>query len=352
MGPHATDLMMVAGTHKAYPWQDAGMHDDEHTPSPLLETVPNVSAGRDAGVVGELVAAVQDAIIVGAGLDGSRAELADVHVDADHDRSVFSIVGRGEALVAALEALAITAVETIDLTGQDGVHPRVGALDVAPIIPLDNDAEGRMAAHALVERFAAFLGNELGVPAIAYGQQRDGSPIEGAGFTGAVRRGGSDVLMERVASGELELLAGPTGLHPTAGVTLVGVRSVLVAFNVDLDTDNLDIVRAIAASIRATAATNDALPGVRALGFLLDSRGAAQVSTNIERPSYIGPAKVLDSIVRLAKEHGVDVLQAELVGLAPAATLAPLRYGATRLGVPLAAAADPSLDAAMARVRG
>jgi glutamate formiminotransferase len=132
----------------------------------------------------------------------------------------------------------------------------------------------------------------------------------------------------------------------------MGVREVLVAFNVDLGTEHLDIVRAIAASIRERATTNDALPGVRALGFLLGSRGIAQVSTNIERPTYVGPAKVLDTIVRLAREHEVEVLGAELVGLAPATTLAPLRYACTRLGVPLNAAPGASLDAAAAAVPG
>ncbi|MCW2972119.1 MAG: Formimidoyltetrahydrofolate cyclodeaminase [Thermoleophilia bacterium] len=337
------------------------MHDAARPP--LLESVPNVSAGRDKGVVNELIAAVDAGIVEGAALDDSSAVLADVHVDHDHDRTVFTVVGRGEALAAALEALAATSVELIDIHAGHGVHPRVGALDVLPVIALDarpqagaGDAAtrdamrdaGRDAAHALVERLAAYLGGELGVPAVAYGQQRDGSLLANAGFTGAVRRGGPASVAERIASGELELLAGPRSPHPSAGVTIVGVRSVLVAFNVDLATDNLDVVRAIAASIRATAATNDALPGIRALGFLLDSRGIAQVSTNIERPSYVGPAKVLDTIVRLAAEHEVEVVQAELVGLAPGATIAPLRYACTRLGVPLAAAPQPSLDAAAA----
>ncbi|MBC7460686.1 MAG: hypothetical protein H7287_04930, partial [Thermoleophilia bacterium] len=271
--------------------------------------------------------------------------------DGDHDRSVFTVVGHGEALAAGLEALAATSVELIDIHAGHGVHPRGGALDVLPVVGLDG-ASSRDAAHALVERLAAYLGGELRVPTVAYGQQRDGSMLANASFTGAVRRGGPATVAERITSGELELLAGPRAPHPTAGVTIVGVRDVLVAFNVDLATDNLDIVRAIAASIRANAATNDALPGIRALGFLLDSRGIAQVSTNIERPSYIGPAKVLDTIVRLAAEHEVEVVQAELVGLAPGTTIAPLRYACTRLGVPLSAASQPSLDAAVGLLRG
>lgn len=319
--------------------------------TPILESVPNVSAGRDAGVVRALVDAVDEGIVTGAGRDGSAAVLADVHVDADHDRSVFTIVGHGEALAGALEGLATASVELIDLNAGHGVHPRVGVLDVVPIIAPDGSDEGRTNAHALVERFAAFLGGELDVPAVAYGVQRDGAPIAGAASTGVVRRGGPATVIERIAAGELELLAGPrNALHPTAGVTLVGVRDVLVAFNVDLATDDLEVARAIAAAIRGVATTNDALPGVRALGFLLGSRGIAQVSTNIERPHYVGPAKVLDTIVRLAREHDIEVEQAELVGLAPATTVAPLRYACTRLGVPLAAAPEPSLDAFIAQL--
>ncbi|MBC7461237.1 MAG: hypothetical protein H7287_07735, partial [Thermoleophilia bacterium] len=145
---------------------------DEPVDAPrLLESVPNVSAGRDKGVVNELIAAVDAGIVEGAALDDSTALLADVHVDGDHDRSVFTIVGHGEALAAALEALAATSVELIDIHAGHGVHPRVGALDVLPIIALDG-AHSRDTAHALVERLAAYLGGELGVPTVAYGQQR------------------------------------------------------------------------------------------------------------------------------------------------------------------------------------
>ena len=318
--------------------------------APLLESVPNVSVGREPHKVGELVAAIEAGMRAGAALDGSAAVLADVHVDADHDRTVFTLVGRGEALAVALEELARASVAAIDLHAGHGVHPRVGVLDIVPIIALEEGDAARDAAHALVERIAAFIGGGLEVPVVAYGLRRDGEPIEGAAFSGAARRGGPATVVERVASGELELLAGPRALHHTAGATIMGVRGVLVAFNVDLATERLDTVRAIAAAIRASAKTNDALPGVRALGFLLASRDIAQVSTNIERPTYVGPAKVLDTVVRLAREHDVEVVGAELVGLAPETTLAPLRYACTRLGVPLNAAPTASLEAAMAEV--
>ncbi|MCB0880126.1 MAG: hypothetical protein KDC46_14230, partial [Thermoleophilia bacterium] len=162
--------------------------------------------------------------------------------------------------------------------------------------------------------------------------------------TGEVRRGGPATVAERVADGELELLGGPREPHPTAGITICGVRDVLVAFNVDLAIDDLDAARAIAARIRETAAGDDALPGVRALGLRLASREVAQVSTNVERHRECGPARVLDAVVQIAGELGVEVAGAELVGLAPDSCLVPLRYACTVQGVTLATGPVASLD--------
>lgn len=318
--------------------------------APLLEAVPNVSAGRDATVVDAIVRATRDGAALGATVDGSRAIIADVHRDADHDRSVLTLVGRGEALALALEALAATAVELIDLHAGHGVHPRVGVLDVVPVVALEETPPARAAAHALVARLAARVG-ALGIPVVRYGIDADGRPVEHARTTGEVRRGGPATVAERVAACELQLLAGPRHPHPTAGVTICGVRDVLVAFNVDLDVDDLVTAREIAASIRATAARDDALPGVRALGLRLASRRIAQVSTNVEEHRVAGPARVLEAVARLAAERRVGVSAAELVGLAPDAALGALRYACTRLGIPLLACAEPSLERATAALR-
>ncbi len=327
-------------------------------PLPLLESVPNISVGRDVATVDAIVAEVRAGIERGAATDGTRCVLADVHRDSDHDRSVLTLVGRGAALEEGLLALARACVEQLDLHAGHGVHPRVGVLDVLPVVALEDGDGAAAAAHALVDRVGASIGRELGVPVVRYALGRDGERIPGAGSTGEVRRGGPATVSERIASGELERIAGPADPHPTAGVTIAGVRPVLVAFNVDLDVDDLDAARAIAGRIREAAGGDDALPGVRALGLRLASRGVAQVSTNVERHRECGPARVLQAVARIAAEVGeergtpIGVSAAELVGLAPDSALGPLRYACSGLGVPLLASATPALGAAIAAVPG
>ena len=315
--------------------------------APLLESVPNISVGRDVAIVDAIVADVRAGIVSGASIDRSHAIVADVHRDSDHDRSVLTLIGRGEALAAGLESLARACVSRVDLHAGHGVHPRVGILDVLPVVALEEDDDGRRAAHDLVDRLGAFLGRELGIPAVRYALDRSGMPYPGAGHTGEVRRGGPATVAERIASGELERIAGPDAPHPTAGVTICGVREVLVAFNVDLDVDDLDAARAIAARIRGTADGDDALPGIRALGLRLASRTVTQVSTNIDRYRECGPARVLQTVARIATDHDIGISAAELVGLAPDSALGQLRYACTGLGVPLLASANPSLEAAI-----
>lgn len=324
----------------------------------ILEAVPNIDVGRDEATLDAIVHAVETCIAqcTEPPRSGEQARgaalLADVHRDGDHDRAVLTIVGHGSAFEDALRTLARETVTRLDLHAGHGVHPRVGVLDVLPIVPLDRTTVAEEEAHALVERLARSLGAELGLPFVAYGMGRDGESRPGAGSTGAVRRGGPAAVIERVEAGELELLGGPASLHPTAGVTMIGVRPVLVAFNVDLASDDLELARTIAARIRASSDGDDALPGIRALGLRLASRGCVQVSTNVERPRECGPARVLETVTRLADEADVGAAAAELVGLAPDHALGPLRYACTRVAVPLLASADASLDAAVARVRG
>lgn len=319
---------------------------------PLLEAVPNVSAGRDVALMDALVEAVRTGIAQGGEVDGSSALLADVHCDRDHDRSVLTIIGCGEAFAGALLALAREAVARIDLHDGHGVHPRVGVLDVLPIVPLEPVQPGSAAiAHELVRRLGGGIGRQLGLPVVRYGLDERGDRIDGAASTGEVRRGGPATVAERLGSGELQLLGGPDEPHPTAGVTIAGVRDVLIAFNVDLDVDDLERSRAIAGRIRELAPGDEALPGVRALGLRLASRGVAQVSTNVERHLECGPARVLETVAALADDVGAGLSAAELVGLAPDSALAPLRYACTRLGVPLLTCAEPSLDTWSARAR-
>ncbi|MCW2928427.1 MAG: Formimidoyltetrahydrofolate cyclodeaminase [Thermoleophilia bacterium] len=313
---------------------------------PLLESVPNVSVGRDVAVVDMLVDAAREGARAAGAADGTGAEVVDVHRDSDHDRSVLTILGRGEALAGALEALARVAVEALDLHAGHGVHPRVGVLDVVPIIAMEEGDAAFAAAQSMAARVGTYIGTTLEVPVVRYGLDAGRERIEGAGYTGEVRRGGPATVAERVMYGDLARIAGPNAPHPTAGMTICGVREVLVAFNVDLDADGLDAARAIAGRIRATADSDDMLLGVRALGLRLASRGVAQVSTNIEIHASVGPARVLSAITRIATELGVGVSAAELVGLAPDTALAPLRYACTGGGIPLLASSQPSLDEA------
>lgn len=315
----------------------------------LLESVPNVSVARDEETLGLLLDAVERGIRTGGHLDGSRALLADVHLDADHDRSVLTIIGRGEAFACGLEALARACVAHLDVTTGFGVHPRIGALDVLPVVALQDTPAARRSAHQLVERIAAVLGDELHVPVIRYALDHDGTRIAGAACTGDVRRGGPSRAAQRVSSGELRRIAGPARPHPTAGCTIAGVRPILIAFNVVLDTDDMGSASSIARQVRAVTDGPHSLPGVRALGFRLASRELVQVSTNIEQHDLAAPANVLDVVHRLAAADGIDVIEAELVGLAPDDVLAQLVARCADLGVTLRAAADPSLDAAMRR---
>ena len=259
-----------------------------------LLAYPNFSEGRDAARIATLTAAL------GAGL-------VDVHVDPDHHRTACTVLGRPGELAEAVLGGARAAVELVSLDAHEGVHPRVGALDVAPIVWLDDADRGAACAEALV--LADRLAAELGLPVFLYGA------LAGGRTRAELRRGGRDELGRRIASGELRPEFGPPGLHPTAGATLVAARPPLVAFNVVLDASaTLDDARAVAAAIREGGEAG--LPGVRAIGVWLPGRGVAQVSTNLDEPRRVSAAEVLAAVARR-----VSVAGAELVGLAPEAAL-------------------------------
>jgi glutamate formiminotransferase len=262
-----------------------------------LESVPNVSEGRDEATLAELITAFS-----------SPAQLLDVHTDWDHHRSVFTLVGSGPDLVETLLAGIAAAAERIDLREHVGAHPRIGAADVVPLVPLEADAEAaaRDAALALADRISA----ELGLPVFFYGRlTEDGR--EPAFY----RRGGPEELQRRVDAGELRPDRGPEQLHPTAGGVLVGVRRPLVAFNVNLRSEDLAAARAIAAVVRER---NGGFPGVRALGLALPKAGLVQVSMNV---TDWQAASLVDIVARVSAEadaRGIEIVGSELVGLMPA----------------------------------
>jgi glutamate formiminotransferase / 5-formyltetrahydrofolate cyclo-ligase len=299
-------------------------------PSPLLLAVPNVSEGRDSeaiAAIGRAFAGLEhtdESSRRASGAGGSATEgvrLLDMHSDPDHNRSVFTLAAPRRQIADVMLRGARAAVERVDVmrSADGGQHPRVGALDVAPIVYLDERDRGAACAEALV--LADRIGLELEVPVFLYGELADGRT------RAQLRRGGVRELAERMAAGERDDAAlegavvayaradfGPTRLHPTAGATLVAAREPLVAFNLTLSPPaSVEDARAIAALIREGGA--EGMPGVRAIGVALGD-GLAQVSMNIERPLEVPLAIVVGAVMRHAR-----VASAELVGLAPSAAL-------------------------------
>jgi glutamate formiminotransferase / 5-formyltetrahydrofolate cyclo-ligase len=268
---------------------------------PSLLAVPNVSEGRDAGLLDRLQ---------GAFTRGAR--LLDRHTDADHGRSVFTLAGEPGGLTEALAAGAEEALETIDMRGYRGAHPAIGALDVCPLVWFHSgDAE---AARTEAVAVAAQIGG-LGIPVFLYGAlARDPGRAERAYF----RNGGLAELWLRMESGELRPDFGPELPHRTAGATLVTARPPLAAFNVELDSDDVEVARAVAAGLREAGGGP---PGVRAIGLLLSS-GRAQVSTNVHDPLAVPLGEVVERVRALAAPLGARPVEAELVGLIPEAALA------------------------------
>jgi glutamate formiminotransferase / 5-formyltetrahydrofolate cyclo-ligase len=257
-----------------------------------LLAVPNVSEGQDHGAIDE----------IGAAFD---ARLLDVHRDPDHHRSVFTLAGAPGQLARAVLGGAREVIRRVDINRHRGIHPRVGALDVAPVVYLRESHRGAACAEALV--LGDMLGAELGLPVFLYGILAQGRS------RAELRRGGPAALGRRIEAGELRPDFGPGALHPTAGAVLVAARPPLVAFNVELAPPaSLEDARAIAARVREGGI--EGLPGVRAIGLWLEHRSVAQVSTNVEDHRATPLALLVQAIARHATPS-----RAELVGLAPSA---------------------------------
>jgi glutamate formiminotransferase/glutamate formiminotransferase/formiminotetrahydrofolate cyclodeaminase len=261
-----------------------------------LESVPNFSEGRDRATLDALATAL-----------AGPADLLDVHADPDHNRSVFTLVGDEDALVAALLAGVACARERIDLRLHEGAHPRIGAADVVPVVALDPADRARGQACALV--VAERIGTELQLPVFLYGES---APGRGPAF---FRRGGPAELQRRIDAGEVAPEYGPPRLDERAGGVIVGARRPLIAFNVNLASDDVGAAREIAAVVRETGG---GFPGVRALGLSLPRAGHAQVSMNVEDYEAAELRDILTRIEAEAGARGVEVAGAELVGLMPA----------------------------------
>jgi glutamate formiminotransferase len=265
----------------------------------LLESVPNVSEGRDAAVVGA----------IGRAFGVGGAQLVDVHVDPDHHRSVFTLIGDDETLEDGLFAGIAEARRAIDLGRHEGVHPRVGAVDVVPLVPLVREDLAR--AESVARVVARRLGEELGVTVFLYGSLAAGRR------PAFYRRGGPVALQERVDAGELVPAHGPARLDTAFGAVLVGARAPLLAFNLELQ-GPLEVAREVAAAVRES---DGGLPGVQALALRLEE-GRIQVSTNVVDLDATAPHELVERIVAETEARGARVGEGELVGLVPAESVA------------------------------
>jgi glutamate formiminotransferase len=258
--------------------------------------VPNFSEGRDRATIDAIGAALS-----------AHARLLDVHSDEDHNRSVYTLVGSEEELVAGLLAGIACARDRIDLRRHEGAHPCIGAADVVPLVPIREADAGRARAAAL--ELARRVGEELVLPVFLYA---DLAPGLGPAF---FRRGGPAELQRRIDAGELAPDAGPARLDERAGGVIVGARPPLIAFNVNLEGDDLEAAREVARAVRER---DGGFPGVRALGLRLPRAGHVQVSLNVEDWRSSPLHEVVAAVQREATARGVRVNDAELVGLLPA----------------------------------
>lgn len=270
----------------------------------LVESVPNISNARRADVVETGARAVRSA----------GARLLDLHRDRDHDRTVYTIAGDPDHVVAALDALADTAITALDLRRQTGVHPRVGVVDVVPFVPIgDVPLE---TCVALARHFGAGLAARHDLPVFLYDAAATAAPRR---RLEAIRRGGLEALAARMRDDPAwQPDFGPAVPHPSAGVTIVGARIPLIAWNIQLATDNVAVATAIARAIRESSG---GLPGVKALGVPLAARGLAQVTMNLTDYRVTSMRTVFEAVVAAAATHGVSVVDTEIVGLVPRAAL-------------------------------
>ena len=281
---------------------------------PVLEAVPNVSEGRDRGRVESFVRIVE----------AEGVEVLDWSSDPDHHRSVLTYVGEPSAVERASVALAREVVATVDLRHHRGVHPRVGALDVLPFVPLSGLTLDDAARSA--RRVGEALASELGLPVFLYGAASDPPGRRLADL----RRGGFEALMEGFPSGRSPDLgpAGTRAAHPTAGVTCVGARPLLLAWNIYVEGVSHEALRGVAARLRETGG---GFPGLRALAFRLETQGRVQLSMNLEDVERTSPFHVFRAAEASVEALGGRVSGTEIIGMIPDALVLPAAADRLRL---------------------
>lgn len=266
----------------------------------IMECVPNFSEGRDREKIDYIVEAFRAK---------KDVKLLDYSNDEDHNRTVVTVIGEPEALGNAMVEAAARAVKVIDMTKHQGQHPRMGAVDVVPFIPVRGCTIEE--ADAVAKSVAKRMGEELGIPCFLY--EKSASAPHRANLAD-VRKGQFEGMAEKLARPEWQPDFGPNHMHPTAGVTAVGARMPLVAFNINLDTPNLEIATAIAKKVRYI---NGGFRFVKAMGVALEERNIVQVSMNLTDFTRTAVYRVFETVKMEARRYGVNVVGSEVIGLVP-----------------------------------
>jgi glutamate formiminotransferase len=275
-----------------------------HDLTVLVESVPNFSEGRRLEVVDRLADAV-------AGMPG--AQLLDRTSDASHNRSVLTLAGEADAVAAALETAFEIAIEQIDMERHSGEHPRIGAVDVVPFVPLGSTTMED--AVELAREFGARIADRFGIPVYLYARA---ATRPDRVRLADVRRGGYEGVRDDLMAGVADRAPdfGPARTHPRAGAVAVGARPFLIAWNINLDTDDVEVAKRVARAVRESGG---GLPAVQGNGFFIEELDAAQVSMNLLDFERTPMWRVWDEVERLAAEEGVSPRESELIGLAPQA---------------------------------
>lgn len=267
----------------------------------VIECVPNFSIGKNIQFIEPIVNAIKSV--------GPFVKILDYSSDIDHGRLVVTFIGDGDSLRDAAYEGAKKAVELINIHEHKGVHPCIGAVDVIPFVPLlkatFNDCV------KIRNEVAEKISNDLSVPVFIYGsiarlpERKDLSSI---------RKGGIEGLTERICTPDGKPDFGPTRMHPTAGAVAIGAREILIAFNINLESNNIDIAKDIASKIREK---NKGLRGIRAIGVFLETKNTAQVAINITNHKTTGVRQVFDAVKALAEKNGTKIISSEIIGLIP-----------------------------------
>lgn len=265
----------------------------------MIECVPNFSIGHDSSAIHKIVASIKT----------SSVDVIDQSYDADHNRLVVTFIGTPEKVLNAAYNSIEIASKLIDINKQVGVHPFIGVVDVVPFIPLQGANMGD--CRDLAKNLGKMVAEKLKIPVFLYGEAARNENFK---HLNNIRHGGLDHLRSVIGTKDFKPDFGEQKVHPTAGAVAIGAREFLIAFNVNLDTDDLQVAKDIAKQIREK---DGGLPGIRALGVLLHSKGIVQVTVNVTHYKKTSLKALMDRVKKEAASRGVPILHSEIIGLVP-----------------------------------